>query len=270
MPELPEVETTRKGISPFLVGKKVTGVVVRDYRLRQPITTDLDTFLVGKHINSVLRRGKYLLLKSGEGHLMIHLGMSGSLRVVPASSAPEKHDHFDLVVGSKAIRLRDPRRFGLVLWIDGEPEAHPLLNHLGPEPLDDCFNSDYLWKRSHKRKVAVKNFIMNSSIVVGVGNIYASESLFMAGIRPGRQAGRVTKKEYQRLSQAIKQVLRQSIAQGGTTLRDFQNEQGNPGYFAQELKVYGKEGEPCPVCGSPIKSVTIGQRSSFYCRECQK
>lgn len=270
MPELPEVETTRAGIEPFMHDQRISHVVVRNGNLRQPIPAALEQQVAGKKIHSVSRRGKYILIAVDAGHVLIHLGMSGSLRIVPADSEAQKHDHFDLVIGSKAIRLRDPRRFGLVLWVKGDPIQHPLLAHLGPEPLSNDFDGDYLWQRSRKRKVAVKNFIMNSSIVVGVGNIYASESLFMAGIRPTRQSGKISKADYRKLAIAIKKVLHQSILQGGTTLRDFQNEDGKPGYFSQELKVYGREGESCSQCGGMIQSRAIGQRSSFYCRRCQK
>ena len=270
MPELPEVETTRRGIKKHLVDKKVTDVIVRHRQLRWPVPKNLASHIKNKKINGVDRRGKYLLIQFSTGTLMIHLGMSGSLRVLAKDTPAEKHDHFDLVLSSgKCLRLRDPRRFGSVLWTD-DWQQHKLVKDLGPEPLSTKFNADYLFEQSRKRKVAVKNFIMNSQVVVGVGNIYASESLFRAHIRPTRMAGKITKAEATRLVKVIKDVLKEAIKQGGTTLRDFTASDGKPGYFKQKLAVYGREGEPCLHCKTIIKQVTIGQRASYYCPTCQQ
>lgn len=270
MPELPEVETTCRGIAPFVSGKVISDVIVREHRMRQAIPQQLPGILAGQTLHSVTRRAKYLLLQMDRGHLLLHLGMSGSLRIVQKDTPPRRHDHVDILFGELALRLRDPRRFGMVLWLENPPLLHPLLCKLGPEPLGHEFSGEYLYRRSHKRSVAIKQFIMNSHIVVGVGNIYASEVLFRAGIRPTRAAGRVSEKRYVQLAEAIRTVLGEAIRQGGTTLRDFQREDGRPGYFAQQLEVYGKQGEPCPVCGSPIKALTIGQRSSYFCTKCQR
>ena len=269
MPELPEVETTRRGIEKHLLGKTVTDVVVRQRQLRWPIPKTLARHIKGQKINSVTRRAKYLLIHFDCGTLMIHLGMSGSLRVLAKDTPAEKHDHFDLVLSSgKCLRLRDPRRFGSILWTDNW-QQHDLIKELGPEPLGNDFNADYLYARSRKRKVAVKNFIMNSHIVVGVGNIYASEALFRAGVRPTRLAGKITRAEAEKLVEVIKAVLKEAIKQGGTTLRDFTASDGKPGYFKQQLAVYGREGEPCLHCKTIIKQITIGQRASYYCPKCQ-
>ena len=271
MPELPEVETTRRGIEPHIKQCAVTDVVVRQSKLRWPIPRGLKQKLVGHKIEKVTRRAKYLLLSFDHGTLLLHLGMSGSLRIVKADSALGKHDHFDLVFDNgKALRLTDPRRFGAVLWTTGNPEAHELLRTLGPEPLGDDFNADYLYQRSRGRKVTIKQFIMDGKIVVGVGNIYASESLYLAGINPKTAAGKVSRERLERLASAIKQVLSEAITQGGTTLRDFVGGDGKPGYFAQQLKVYGREGEPCFGCGGAVKQVVLGQRASYYCPHCQK
>lgn len=270
MPELPEVETTRRGIAPWILQKTLTDVVVRQTRLRQPVPVKALKACIGQCVDAVSRRGKYLILSLTSGHLLIHLGMSGSLRIANAASALRKHDHCDLVFGDVIVRFHDPRRFGVILWTTEPPESHPLLAHLGPEPLTAAFNGRYLWEQSRGRRVAIKNLIMNSSIVVGVGNIYASEALFLAGIRPSRQAQRISQKECDLLAEKIQWVLKRSIRQGGTTLRDFVNEEGLPGYFAQQLMVYGRKDEACKVCGNTIKLSVIGQRSSFYCSRCQK
>ena len=271
MPELPEVETARRGIEPHLLGRTVTAVTVRDRRLRWPVPHALARELTGQAIQSVTRRAKYLLLNTQAGTAILHLGMSGSLRVLPADTPPQKHDHVDLVLDSgRVLRLRDPRRFGTLLWTRGDAHRHALLKDLGPEPLEKDFDGDYLFARARGRKLAVKLFIMNSRIVVGVGNIYASEALFVAGINPRRAAGRVTREAYATLTKAVKKVLAASIESGGTTLRDFIHEDGEPGYFRQRLRVYDREGKPCYRCGSPIKQSVIGQRSSFYCTHCQK
>ena len=271
MPELPEVETARRGIEPHLLGRRVRDVTVRERRLRWPIPAALLRELPGQRIEAVTRRGKYLLLKSKAGTAILHLGMSGSLRVLPADTPPQKHDHVDLLMDNgKVLRLRDPRRFGTLLWTRADPTRHALLKDLGPEPLDAAFDGDYLFERSRGRRLAVKLFIMNSRVVVGVGNIYASESLHLAGIRPERAAGRVTLAEYRALAKGIKKVLAASIKAGGTTLRDFMREDGEPGYFLQRLRVYGREGEKCYRCGGTIVAKVTGQRSTYYCPDCQK
>lgn len=270
MPELPEVETARRGITPYLKGKRVRAVIARDRRLRWPIPPALLKELPGQRIESVDRRGKYLLLRTQAGTALLHLGMSGSLRIVTEDTPPQKHDHVDLVMESGlALRLRDPRRFGTLLWTRGDPQQHKLLKDLGPEPLSDELGGEYLFEASRGRKVAVKQFIMDSHVVVGVGNIYASESLFLAAIKPQRAAGRVTAREYAALARAIKKVLTASIKAGGTTLRDFAREDGEPGYFAQRLRVYGREGERCYRCGGTIKAKATGQRMTYWCPDCQ-
>ena len=271
MPELPEVETARRGITPYLRGKRVRQVIVRDRRLRWPIPAALLEELPGQCIESVERRGKYLLLRTAAGTALLHLGMSGSLRIVAEATPPQKHDHVDLVMETgQALRLRDPRRFGTLLWTHGDPERHKLLKDLGPEPLGDELDGEYLFEASRGRKVAVKQFIMDSHVVVGVGNIYASESLFLAAIKPQRVAGRVTAKEYAALARGIKKVLTASIKAGGTTLRDFAREDGEPGYFAQRLRVYGREGQRCYRCGGTVAAKVMGGRMTYYCPSCQK
>ena len=270
MPELPEVETTRRGIAPHIEGKTVCDVIVRHHQLRWPVPRGLKAKLVGHKIKSVSRRAKYLLLAFDHGTLILHLGMSGSLRIIDSNLPAAKHDHVDIVFDhSQALRLTDPRRFGCVLWSKDDPELHELIAHLGPEPLSDAFSGDYLFQRSRGRKSAIKQFIMDGKIVVGVGNIYASESLFLAGINPKRLAGKVSLERYEKLAEAIKQVLAAAIKQGGTTLRDFVGGDGKPGYFAQQLNVYGREAEPCRVCGTAIKQYVLGQRSTYYCPKCQ-
>ena len=274
MPELPEVETTLRGIRPHLEGQRIERLVVREPRLRLPVPADLPERVAGRAVTDLARRGKYLLIGTECGTLILHLGMSGSLRVVPEGTPPGKHDHLDLVLTSaRALRLRDPRRFGLLAWSPDPPEraaaSHPLLRDLGPEPLGPGFGGDYLYGLSRGRRVSVKPFLMDAGVVVGVGNIYASESLFRAGIHPARPAGRIGLERYRRLAQDVRAVLGAAIAQGGTSLRDFVQEDGAPGYFAQELKVYGRAGEPCPGCGAPVRLRRIGQRSSFYCPRCQ-
>ncbi len=270
MPELPEVETTRRGIEPHILDRKISAITIHQPNLRYPVTDDLPRKISGKTVKSVTRRGKYLLLVIGEQTLMIHLGMSGSLRITGGGEPLRKHDHIEIRFGDRVLRFHDPRRFGLVMLIDGLPEAHPLLASLGPEPLSANFDGEYLYRVSRKRKVAIKNLIMNSRIVVGVGNIYASEALFLAGIHPARAASRISRERCEKLSIAIKDVLAKAINEGGTTLRDFVREEGQPGYFAQQLNVYGKTGDACPVCGKAIVTRVIGQRSSFYCTQCQK
>lgn len=271
MPELPEVETTLRGIAPHLTGHRIEELRVRERRLRLPVPPGIEGLVAGQRVEGLSRRGKYLLIRLTRGTLLVHLGMSGSLRVVPAGSPPGPHDHLDLCLAEgTCLRLRDPRRFGLFLWIEGDPAGHPLLAHLGPEPLGEGFSGDHLWRRSQGRRTAVKAFLMDARVVVGVGNIYANEALFLAGIHPGRQCGRVSRARYAQLAATVRRVLAEAIAQGGTTLRDFVQEDGRPGYFAQSLRVYDRTGEPCPGCGEPIRTRRIGQRSSFYCPRCQR
>lgn len=270
MPELPEVETTLRGIAPALSGQRIARLLVRDRRLRQPVSCETEQRLPGQRILRLHRRAKYLLLGLEEGSVLVHLGMSGSLRLVPEASLYRPHDHIELTLESGlSLRLHDPRRFGIFQWISEPVQAHPLLAQLGPEPLSDDCGGAYLYQVSRNRRVAVKSLIMDSRVVVGVGNIYANEALFMAGIHPARAASRVGLARYQHLAGAIKKVLHAAIEQGGTTLRDFLREDGNPGYFAQQLRVYGRAGEPCRQCGLPLRLTRIAQRSSFYCTACQ-
>jgi formamidopyrimidine-DNA glycosylase len=270
MPELPEVETIRRGIAPLLEGRRLETLWIRERRLRWLVPDALQGQVAGARVQAVERRAKYLLLCLDRGTLILHLGMSGSLRVLPAATPPQLHDHLDLVLaGGTCLRLRDPRRFGALLWCPGPVEAHPLLRDLGPEPLGGDFHGDYLAQVALGRRLAVKSLIMDSRVVAGVGNIYASESLFVAGIHPQRSCGRISPERYERLAGAIRRVLEEAIAQGGTTLRDFRQTDGRPGYFASSLRVYGRAGEPCPGCGAPIRQRRIGQRSSYYCPCCQ-
>ncbi|MDO8351381.1 MAG: bifunctional DNA-formamidopyrimidine glycosylase/DNA-(apurinic or apyrimidinic site) lyase [Gallionella sp.] len=314
MPELPEVETTRRGLAAHLEGATVTGVVIRNARLRWPIPENLPELLSGQAVISLKRRAKYLLLDCGRGTLILHLGMSGSLRILPLATPPVPagsqgsspknivapsascferggmpgvspqlrcdppaiHDHFDLLLDNgKLMRLRDPRRFGAVLWHEGDVHAHPLLARLGPEPLEDypgknSFDARYLYQATRGRNVAIKALIMNNHIVVGVGNIYACEALFSAGISPLLKAGKLSLARCDKLVTAIRTTLSAAILAGGSTLRDFVNASGNPGYFQQQHWVYARAGEPCRCCGAPIRQIKQGQRSSFYCENCQK
>ncbi|WP_456418099.1 bifunctional DNA-formamidopyrimidine glycosylase/DNA-(apurinic or apyrimidinic site) lyase [Thiolapillus sp.] len=270
MPELPEVETTRRGIQPHIQGKTVTGVIIRQPRLRWPIPEELPQLLRRRKLRSIERRGKYLLLHFSNGCLLLHLGMSGSLRILPVSTPAGKHDHFDLAFGTQCLRLNDPRRFGAVLWSSGPVEQHPLLRHLGPEPLSDSFHGKHLFRLSRNRRVAVKQFIMDSKVVVGVGNIYANEALFLAGILPAASCGRISARRYEKLARAIRKILTAAIQHGGTTLQDFVQADGKPGYFSRELQVYGREGKPCSRCGNAIRQKNLGQRSSYYCSHCQR
>lgn len=270
MPELPEVETSRRGIAPWLEGMRVSDVTVRERRLRWPVPKDIDRLLPGEVIQSIRRRAKYLLFDTEAGTMLLHLGMSGSLRIIDRNEPAAKHDHVDIAIESgKALRFRDPRRFGSILW-SSDAADHPLLRNLGPEPLGMDFSGDYLWRMSRGRHISIKQFIMNASIVVGVGNIYASESLFMAGIHPRRRADRVSRARMQVLAQCIVSVLEQAITAGGTTLRDFYGGDGEPGYFRPKLEAYGREGEACRRCGEPISAIVLGQRSTFYCKRCQR
>lgn len=271
MPELPEVETARRGIAPHLTGQTATQIVVREPRLRWPVPDQLGTGLRGQVIRAVERRGKYLLLRTQAGTALLHLGMSGSLRILPATTPPRKHDHVDIEFASgSCLRLNDPRRFGALLWTESPPEKHPLLSVLGPEPLGRDFNAAYLHTLGKGRRVPVKTFIMNSHVVVGVGNIYSNEALYQAGIHPARAAGRVSLARYEKLVHAIKVVLTEAIARGGTTLKDFVSSDGQPGYFQQYLRVYGRHRLPCPRCGEPLRTCRLGQRATFFCSRCQR
>ncbi|UVO18362.1 bifunctional DNA-formamidopyrimidine glycosylase/DNA-(apurinic or apyrimidinic site) lyase [Stutzerimonas stutzeri] len=270
MPELPEVETTRRGIAPHLVGQRVSRVIVRERRLRWPIPEDLDVRLSGQRIEAVERRAKYLLIRFEAGTLIAHLGMSGSLRLVEGALPPAKHEHVDLLLESgQALRYTDPRRFGALLWSD-DPLNHVLLASLGPEPLSEAFDGERLFQLSRGRSMAVKPFIMDNAVVVGVGNIYASEALFAAGIDPRRPAGGISRARYLKLADEIKRILALAIERGGTTLRDFVGGDGKPGYFQQELFVYGRSGEFCKHCGTTLREVRLGQRASVYCSRCQR
>ena len=270
MPELPEVETTLRGVAPHLVGRTITEVDIRQRKLRWPIPRAVDR-LVGEEVLGARRRGKYLLFEVGHGAVLWHLGMSGGLRVLDPEVEWKKHDHLALRLDSgKELRYHDPRRFGCVLFQKGEAEGHELLRELGPEPLGEDFSADYLYAVSRGRKVAIKQLVMNSKMVVGVGNIYACEALHLSGIHPGREAGKVSKARLGKLVESIRAVLGAAIESGGTTLRDFLNEEGQPGYFKQSLHVYGREGEECHACGRAVKRMVQGQRSTFYCSGCQR
>jgi formamidopyrimidine-DNA glycosylase len=275
LPELPEVETTRRGIAPYLIGRRVLGVTLRRPDLRWPIPSAISELLPGQRIDAVERRAKYLLLHTEAGSALLHLGMSGVLRVLPPDASIGKHDHVDIVLertatqADRILRFTDPRRFGCLLW-QAPGEIHPLLANLGPEPLTDAFDGDLMWHISRGRKAAVKLFLMDNAVVVGVGNIYASEALFAAGIDPRRAAGSVSRARYARLAAEVKRILAWAIERGGTTLRDFLNPDGAPGYFFRELNVYGRAGEPCHVCGTAIRQVVLGQRSTFWCPHCQR
>lgn len=271
MPELPEVETTRRGVEPHILKQRIRDVIVRQPQLRWPVPDDLPGVLKGSLIQSVERRAKYLLLKTPQGTLIMHLGMSGSLRIVAAGAAVETHDHIDICLSSgKALRFTDPRRFGAMLWTVQDPLQHKLLRNLGPEPLAEEFDGEHLYRLSRGRSAAVKQFIMDGHTVVGVGNIYANEALYMAGIHPKRAARRISLARYRQLAMAIKSVLGDAIAQGGTTLRDFVGGDGKPGYFKQQLNVYGRGGENCRDCGMVLHEIRLGQRSTVYCRHCQR
>ncbi|EKE81483.1 bifunctional DNA-formamidopyrimidine glycosylase/DNA-(apurinic or apyrimidinic site) lyase [Idiomarina xiamenensis] len=270
MPELPEVEVSRMGISPHVEGQQIIAVKVHDSRLRWPVPERVQA-VVGERLQRVQRRAKYLLLETDAGTLILHLGMSGALRVVPSSTPLKKHDHVELVFANgQSLRLNDPRRFGALLYVDDDAEQHVLLKNLGPEPLTEAFNTDYLFQRSRGRQQAIKTFIMDNHVVVGVGNIYANESLFKAGIHPKRAAGKVSRQRYQRLVPLIKETLAQAIQQGGTSLRDFTQVDGQPGYFAQQLAVYGRGGKLCMRCKTRLKEIRLGQRSTVYCPQCQR
>jgi len=271
MPELPEVEISCRGIRPHLSGHIIKTILIRQPSLRWPIPADLPSILTGQRIEKIERRAKYILFHCSSGTLIMHLGMSGSLRILTKEEPPQKHDHVDIIMqNGHYLRYRDPRRFGSILWTDKPVLEHKLLINLGPEPLGSVFNGEYLKKKSKQRRVAVKIFIMNAAIVVGVGNIYASEALFAAGIDPRLNANKVSLQRYNTLAEQIKKILKKAIKAGGTTLRDFKKSDGQPGYFKQKLQVYGKTGDQCPVCESTIKQIKLGQRASFYCGNCQR
>ena len=269
MPELPEVEVTRRGIEPHVVGRTVTSVVVREPRLRWRVPRAVGA-LAGRKVRSVKRRGKYLLLDCGDGHLILHLGMSGSLRLVAPGTAPGKHDHFDLAIGEKILRLRDPRRFGAVLWTTRPPEQHALIRHLGVEPLSRGLDAGRLHALTRAGRVRIKPFLMDGRRIVGVGNIYASESLFLAGIDPRRAARRLSAADCARLSAAIKRTLRTAIRAGGSSLRDFVGSDGAEGYFQRRAWVYDRAGKPCRRCRTEIRRIVQGQRATYFCPCCQR
>ncbi|WP_049723187.1 bifunctional DNA-formamidopyrimidine glycosylase/DNA-(apurinic or apyrimidinic site) lyase [Gilvimarinus polysaccharolyticus] len=270
MPELPEVETTLRGVAPHIIGRTVAGVIVRQPRLRWPVPVELNELLLGQTLLGATRRGKYLLLTFAQGTLLIHLGMSGNLRIVPVGTPAALHDHVDIIFGTQVLRYHDPRRFGSILWQEGDAQQHALLAHLGPEPLSDVFDGEYLFTRCRKRTQNIKQFLMDSKVVVGVGNIYANEALYLAAIKPIRKAGTLSRKESSELVAQVKRVLVHAIEQGGTTLRDFVGGDGKPGYFKQQLLAYGRGGEPCVQCQKPLKETRLGQRTTVYCTVCQR
>lgn len=270
MPELPEVEITRRGLAPPLTGQKVTGLIVRDPRLRYPVPGELGMTVTGRVLRHIRRRAKYLLFDFGDGALLVHLGMSGSLRLVPVARAPEKHDHVDLIFGEQALRLRDPRRFGALLWIPADVQEHPLLAHLGIEPLSAEFSGEWLYRGTRHRTTCIKQLLMDGRFVVGVGNIYASESLYRARVDPRTPAGRLSLARCERVTQAVKATLEAALAAGGSSLRDFVHSDGSSGYFQQQYFVYNRGGEACRVCRSTVRAVRQGQRSTFYCPRCQR
>ena len=268
MPELPEVEVTRRGIEPRIKGRAISGVVVRESRLRWPVSEQVSS-LAGRIVRAVRRRGKYLLFDCGDGNLIVHLGMSGSLRLVATGTAPARHDHVDLAFGDRVLRLRDPRRFGAVLWTADRVDEHPLLRHLGVEPLSEAFDAGHLHALTRGRPTAIKQFLMDGRRVVGVGNIYANESLHIAGIRPQAAARRLSRTRCARLVAAIQSTLRAAIRAGGSSLRDFVGSDGSAGYFQQQYRVYDRAGKPCRACGTAIRRIVQGQRATFYCPACQ-
>lgn len=270
MPELPEVETTRRGIEPLLQKQTISNIIIRQRKLRWPIPRSLNQKLSGQEIHGVLRRAKYLLIDTSAGYLLIHLGMSGHLRIVAESTPTKKHDHFELVLtNGKSLRFNDPRRFGAVLWAGVQPEKHKLLVDLGPEPLETTFTGSHLYARSRRRSRAVRDFLLDGKIVAGIGNIYANEALFNAGIRPTRAAGSISQARYITLAQAIRDTLTLAIKAGGSSIRDFRQSDGKPGYFQQQLHVYGRDGQPCQQCHRKIRALTLGGRRAFFCTHCQ-
>lgn len=271
MPELPEVETTRRGLLPRVVGRTVREVVVRNPALRWPVSRELPRAVRGERVIDIRRRGKYLLFDFPRGHMLVHLGMSGRLSLVPSEAPPRAHDHVDVrLEGDEALRLTDPRRFGAVLWLPGEAEKHALLRGLGHEPLEAGFGGATLRAAAKGRRIAVKQFVMNGQVVTGVGNIYASEALFHAGIHPMRSVARISAARWERLAAAIRATLERALAAGGSTLRDYAAADGTAGGFQTFTAVYGREGQPCRACGTPIRALRQGQRSTFYCPRCQR
>lgn len=270
MPELPEVETIMQGLKPHLEGEMIENVVIRHHQLRWPIDMELNDYLKKSQVAQLSRRGKYLLIHTDKGTLIIHLGMSGRLRIVTGTTPLGRHDHVDILFSdNKILRYTDPRRFGALLWTKDNPYHHVLLNSLGVEPLDTSFTVDYLMQQAHSRRIPVKSFIMNSKVVVGIGNIYAAEALFLAGIHPMTPVGALSETQHQHLIDAIKRVLQSAIKQGGTTIKDFLNSEGKPGYFTQQLSVYGREGLPCVRCQTPLLSFKLAARSTVFCIHCQ-
>lgn len=271
MPELPEVETTRRGVEPHVIGRRIRALLVHEPRLRWPVRQDLPALVAGQKVCRAGRRAKYLLLELDRGTLLLHLGMSGSLRVLPTSTPRLKHDHLDLQLDSgQSLRFNDPRRFGSLHYTEADPAAHPLLAHLAPEPFGPDFTGGYLWRITRGRRVAIKQLLMNSRLVVGVGNIYANEALFRARIRPGRVAGSLKRPELERLARAVRRVLETAVEAGGTTLRDYVGADGSPGYFRQKLFVYERAGEPCRACGTRIRQISQARRSTYFCLRCQR
>lgn len=270
MPELPEVETTRRGIAPALSGQGVRGVIVRDRRLRRPVPEALAQELPGRTLGEPRRRGKYLMIPAGDHTLLIHLGMSGSLRIVPADMPAGAHDHVDILLGTTALRYHDPRRFGLIDWWPGDAQDHPLLSRLGPEPLGPAFDGSYLHRATRGKRAAIKCVLMDAQVLVGVGNIYASESLFRARIRPATTAAALSAARCARLAQAVRETLSDAITAGGSTLRDFVRADGQPGYFQLRAAVYGRAGEPCRACGTAIRHAVMAQRATYWCPHCQR
>lgn len=271
MPELPEVETTLRGIAPHLAGRRVTGLTVRDRRLRWPVAPGLEERLAGQPILGAARRAKYLILTCASGSAILHLGMSGSLRLVPAETPPGPHDHLDIALDSgDCLRLTDPRRFGCLLWTADDPRKHPRLRGLGPEPLEPGFDGAYLFHVARGRRAPIKHLLMDGRVVAGLGNIYVNEALFRAGIHPARAAGRIAAARYERLAGAVREVLGEAIERGGTTLRNYVGGDGRPGWFQLRLSVYGRAGQPCPRCGTAVTQVALGQRATYACRRCQR
>jgi len=271
VPELPEVETTRRGVAPYVERQKVTAVRIYDRRLRWPVPRGLTQRLIGQVVDRIDRRSKYLLFRTAQGTLIVHLGMTGSLRVFSKPPPRQAHDHVDLEFESGIVlRYRDPRRFGAMLWSPASARDHPLLASLGPEPFAAEFNVDYLFRATRRRRAAIKLALMDNRLVVGVGNIYASEALFRAGIRPTRAAGRVSKERYAALVEAVRETLTDAIAKGGSTLRDYVDVLGEPGHFQLNYNVYDRAGDPCRVCGTTIRLVRLGARASYYCPNCQR
>ncbi|MBV8802747.1 MAG: bifunctional DNA-formamidopyrimidine glycosylase/DNA-(apurinic or apyrimidinic site) lyase [Gammaproteobacteria bacterium] len=270
MPELPEVETTLRGIVPHILHHRIKKIIIRQYQLRWKIPSDIHLILVNKTLIGAERRGKYILLKTTYGAIIIHLGMSGHLKILTKNQPHRKHDHVDLIFSNNIIlRFTDPRRFGAFLWVEGNPFNHSLLKDLGVEPLSKNFSASYLFSQAQNKTTAIKSLIMNSNIVTGIGNIYAAEALFKAGIHPETSAKSLSIERLQLLVKAIKKILRHAIKKGGTTLKDFSDSDGKPGYFSHQLKVYGREGLACIKCHSTLQSIKIGQRSTVYCKRCQ-